>query len=270
MSQVVVLGQQRPLGGVHLRVRPGAVAVPEPEGERPDAADRAEEIERPPPVHPVDLEQEDQQHGRERARPAGADPQQALGLRALGGGEPDRERPRDVREAARLAGAEEEADHDQGKVAPGPPGEGGEDGPPDDDSREDLPRAEAVAEPAARDLEDRVREGERGVDDPHLFGVEVELRLDLRARLRDADPIDIEDCRDRAGEGDDPVADVGRSFRVVHQGRLIYEESRIADYESRRPDQFAGALARSACGLIGIRSVNSVPLPCSLRTAISP
>ena len=121
------------------------------EEDRPDGADEPEGHEDAAPAEM--LTEEEDEHRRRRPAEAGEGPQQALGEAALTIREPVAEQLRRVRIRPCLADAEKEADDDEGREAaeheaadlepeiPDEPGEGGEDGPPDDDAKEDAARS---------------------------------------------------------------------------------------------------------------------------------
>jgi hypothetical protein len=89
-----------------------------------------------------------------------------------------------------------------------------------DDEAADAQRAagaEAVAEPAADELEQRVRIGEGREDKAELGVAEAELGFDQRRRRRDVDPIDIEDEIHQAEQQQDLVRH-GRPQGVPESG----------------------------------------------------
>src|SRR4029079_7131232 len=97
-----------------------------------------------------------------------AQPDDALGADPLLFRKPGLERLGDVGKTARLAHAEEETGDDEPDQIPGPAGRGGEERPPEDDAGQDLPGADAVAQPAAGNFEQRVPDAEGGEDVAHL------------------------------------------------------------------------------------------------------
>src|SRR4029079_14788170 len=67
--------------------------------------------------------------------------------------------------------------------------------PPDDDARDNGTRSDAIAQPAARHLEEEVGEREHAHLRAHLVLAEAELAADGALALRDADAIEIEQRR---------------------------------------------------------------------------
>ena len=193
------------------------VPVPGAPGQGPGDAERSEDHEAGPPSPPLD---EDDGEGRgERAAEAGAEEEHAVRPPPLAGREPSREGAEQVRERARLSGAEEEADDEQRAQAPGRPGQHREARPPEHDAGQYPARAHDVAAPARRHLEERVGEREGAEDGAHLQHGQPEVGHDGGRRGRDADPVQVRHDREGESEGEDPVADARRAGTRALQGR---------------------------------------------------
>ncbi len=189
-------------------MRARIVAEPHEERDRPDDADDAEELEGAAPRHQVEHIRDDER--RERAAPARREPQDALGAIALTLGQPDREDARQVGKASSFAGAEEGLRGDERRRVPRRPDSRREERPPQDDAHQHAPGPDAIAEPASRNLEQGVREHEGGDRPAHLHFRQLEIFLDGRRRLRNADAVEILDHGQRHREGHDPVAGARR------------------------------------------------------------
>ena len=103
--------EQRALGCVDRRVIAGFVAEPAVEHDGPHHAEPREDRERHPPRHHCQHAGDEQR--RERAAPAGAEPENALSAYLFLRAKPRREGPREVREAPGLAHPEEEPHGDE-------------------------------------------------------------------------------------------------------------------------------------------------------------
>ena len=151
---------------------------------------------------------------------------------------------RQVREAAGLAHAEQEAAREQRRVVPDPAGRRGEERPQRHHAQEDDLRAPAVAHPAARDLERRVGPGEDEEDPAHLDAAQGEVGLDVRRGLGDHDPVRVRDEGEAHREDDDPVPCVrGALHGIGTEGDSSVGPAR-APASSLRPE-----LARGPAGL---------------------
>ena len=179
------------------------VAKPAPPSDPPAESDETEERERVPPGR--DTEERDHQWLGHRAREGAGHDREAEHAAALGARQPARVDPRHRGERARLAEAEEQAHDQQRRESDGKPGRGRHQRPPDDDARERDAGAEAVRHPAARHLEERVREGEGAEHEPHLRVAQAELGAHRRRRRRDADAIEVRDRDQRERERDDAM-----------------------------------------------------------------
>ncbi len=76
-----------------------------------------------------------------------------------------------------------------------------------------TPRAHAVAEVPARNLEQGIGQRERGEHVAHLFLAEAQITGDVRSGLRDADAIDVSDHRERDREYNYQIPDTRRGLR---------------------------------------------------------
>jgi CTP synthase len=115
-----------------------------------------------------------------------------------------------IRAAAGLAGAEQEADDEEGPEVPDPARRGGEERPPQHDADQDPAGAHLVAPVAGRDLEGGVGHRERREDPGHLRLVEAQVGADQRRGLRDGDAIDVLDDGQDDRENDDVITGSGR------------------------------------------------------------
>ena len=193
------------------------VAEPAEPGRRPDEAGQPEAGEDAAPAD-VRLEQPDQRR-RQPAEEERAGEEHALDAPALRGGDPAREGARGVRPGARLAGAEQEPHREHAAVAPHRRRGDGEGRPPADDPRQHPPRADALAPPRRRDLEERVGDGEGAEHVAHVELRQRQVAHDRRRQRRDADPIEVRDAGQAHGERDHAVADAagggsGRDARL--------------------------------------------------------
>src|SRR5205085_9821940 len=206
------------LGLVGRRVLFGGVAEPAIPDEAPDRAEHPELDERETPALPVNQPEDDEGRGGGADGVADADgPHRAPALRR---GEPARDRGGAVRDRPGLARAEQKA-HDEERVEADGRGRQRREGrPPEYDARERLACAEAVAEPAARNLEDRVGEGEGAEDVAQLHGREPELLRDGRPRNRDAQAVEVSQRRQHDEQREHLVA---RVRRRGHLRRFEYE-----------------------------------------------
>src|SRR5262249_33199926 len=184
----------------------------------PNDPEAAEDLKRLPPAvrrHAVGREPRHDggdERWRERATPSRAEPRDGLRAGALALRQPDCENLREIGEAARLAGAEHEARHQQRGIAPGPTRGRGEEGPPDNDSGEDLARTDPVPEKTAGDLERGVRPVENQEDPAQLFGCEMKGVGNRWGGNRNAHPVDVRNDRERDGEYNHPISNVGGAF----------------------------------------------------------
>ena len=155
---------------------------------------------------------------------------------------------RRAREGARLADAEQEAHREQRDEARRAARGRGHRRPPDDDARQRRARAEAVGEPAARDLEQRVGEREGAEHEAHLRVAESPRSgLDRRRRGRDADAIEVGDRDHREREGEQPVARAARRL-CLHRGPQRSSGSWREPPAGGRPAQRAeGERSRRGC-----------------------
>ena len=161
---------------------------------------------------------------------------------------------RQVRERARLTGAEQEPGHGQGGPVPHPAGGGGEEGPPQDDANQHLARTDAVAEVPGGDFKERVSQRERGKHPAHLRLVQVQVAADEGGRLRDANPVNVLNDRQRHREDDHPVAGAGRRQRGERSrgrrgqfiGRRIPHSGSVVMSPSRRNEKLRRALGKLA------------------------
>ena len=176
---------------VHQSVLFRQVAVAQAPPQRPHQSDQPANQERPAPAE-ID---HDQQHQRRRDRSSGAAGAvgDALHEAAFAPRIPKLHRARRAGECAGFADAEQEAQHDERGRAERQAGRGGHDRPIGDDGSQHAARAEAIAQPAARHLEQRIGPDEGGEDVAHRDIVEAEFLADLRRRGRDVDAVEISD-----------------------------------------------------------------------------
>src|SRR5947209_5876547 len=85
------------------------------------------------------------------------------------------------REGSGFSRSEAKTDEEEDVVVRGRAGERSEDRPPEDDAREDSPRAETVGKGAGRNFEQAVRQREDAGDPAPVDGVDVEFLLHPRA-----------------------------------------------------------------------------------------
>ena len=209
MGQRAAFGDDhRELGRVHSRMLGRVVAEPAPPGDRPEDPEAAEEREHQPPAHV--LEETDHEWLARGAAERGGHDQQAERTAALAGRQPARKRARGRREHSGLTHTEEEPHREQRHEAGGESRGSGHDRPPDHDARQRHPGSEAVGEPAARDLEQRVGQRERAEDESHLGVAEAELRTNGRRGRGDADPVEVGDRREGEREADGSVPRAAR------------------------------------------------------------
>jgi hypothetical protein len=171
------------------------IAVVRKPDQRPDAAENAEQVEDVAP-----LEARHHQHDQRRTDSAAetrACVLESLSPRALPGRQPRHQRARRRRERRRLAGSEKAARERERHGAAGQAGNRGEQRPPGNRHREHDARPEAIGEPAARHLQERVRPVEGRGGPAHRDLVEAEFGHDRRRRRPHHRPIDVHD------EGDD-------------------------------------------------------------------
>ncbi len=105
-----------------------------------------------------------------------------------------------------FAGTEEEAGDDKGSEALHGPGEGGESGPPENDTGENATLPGAIAHHAGGDFKEAIGEDERAENDAPLFGGDVEVGLDAGTGDGDAEAVKKGDNRQQDEEGEDDVA----------------------------------------------------------------
>ena len=117
---------------------------------------------------------------------------------------------------------------EEGSVVPDPARRRGEERPQRHHAEEDHLRPPAVAHPAARDLERRVRPGEDEEHPPHLHARQGKLRLDVGRGLGDHDPVRVRDERERHREDDDPVPGVSGAFHGIEDGGGMVASGRLA------------------------------------------
>ena len=220
----------------------GPIAVDEPEGRGHADADEAEEDEDRPPARDLGKERGRRPHEddgdlrRDRSAEPTAERDDAARHAALRGRNP----------AADDAGAggvgsrlEEPAPEAVGEHVPEAEGEPHQDGagrPGEDQEGQDAARSEAIREPAAADLAERVGEVE-GADEPgELRLVETERRHDLVGRVADGVAVDVEKHGDGQRHRHDDVADACGFFegrRVARLGRHgVPPGSRFASSDS--------------------------------------
>ena len=201
----------------HVGMLGGRVAKPSIPRERPDEPDRAEDGEQHPPAHVC--EQRGGEKRRQPSREVRAHEEGALHRAAIAAGKPARERARHVRPRAGFARAEQKSDRQQRRIAECEARHHGECRPPADDACEDSARADFVAPPAGRDLEQRVRQVKRAEHVPHLRLREVEIARDVGTRHADGDSIEIRDGGQRHRHGEHLAAHACVGGRGRH-GRL--------------------------------------------------
>ena len=171
--------------------------IPEPfqPEDAPDGAERAEHEEARAPAEP---RHQPNHQGRCQSSPgARAHDDESMRGAAFVGRNPVAETAGHVRERASLADAEEESHHEERCEVPSRPGQRRECRPPQHDASDDFPRADHVAEPAARDFEGGVGKRERREHPADLDGRQVQLGENGRTRSRNGDPIEIGDDRER-------------------------------------------------------------------------
>ena len=132
--------------------------------------------------------------------------------------------------APSLADAEQRAGREQRRQVPHPAGRRGEERPPDDDAHQHAARADAVAEPASRDLEQCVGPSEREEGPSHLHATEAEVGAHGQRGLGDAHAIDVHDDRERDPERHHHIPRTRRDRHVVHRVPWATSEARSRRY----------------------------------------
>ena len=189
------------------------VAVPAVEQDRPDDPDDAEDLERPAPRYRRD--QQATSIGVKApltrvasqtiacARSRSFTGSQIVSTRVRLGNAPASPAPKSARVTM-----SDGALHD-------PSGRRGEERPPHDDPHEHAARADLVAQPAARNFEQRVRPAEGGQRPAHLNRGQLQLFADEWRGDRDADAIDVgDDGKGYRKRGDDVSRFRGRFVHV--------------------------------------------------------
>ena len=203
------------LVGIDQGVVFGKVAIGEIPQDRPDQADRAADVEHRAPAE----RRHDQHHQRRRNRRA--EPARAVGdalhEAALVLGIPELHGARRAGEGAAFADAEQEAQHHERGRAGRPGRRCGHHRPIGDDDGEHLARAEAVADPAAGNLEQCIGPDEGAEDHAHGDLVEAEFLADGRSRGRDVHAVEISNQVHQADQNQDvPAAHAGPRLWLFH------------------------------------------------------
>jgi hypothetical protein len=131
---------------------------------------------------------------------------------------PAGERAGKGRERASLGASEREAREQEQKVTVYHPGQDGEQRPAGDNARKQLTLPEAVAQPAHRDLEETIGEGEGAADITHLHLRQAQVGAHGGGGLRDTDAVEIGDERDENCQHKEAVTSPRGCFRRVTAG----------------------------------------------------
>src|SRR4029453_5185768 len=152
--------------------------------------------------------------GRERCdgdRETAEEVRDTLYASALGRREPQLHTAARHRKRAGLGDAEEKPRGEEGPESNRSAGENRARGRGGDEHREPPFWPEPIAEPADRDLADRIRPGERGEDEAHLVETQSEVSPHFGLRDRDDAPIEIADQVHQAEEAEHPPARARRA-----------------------------------------------------------
>ena len=129
----------------------------------------------------------------------------SLGGASLRERKPSRKSPSRIRPGACLAHTEQKADDQQRRIAGGGGCGDCERGPPRHNASENPSRANAIAPPTRGDFKDAVGSCEGAEDKTHLKGREGEIAHHLWRRDRNADAVQVGDCRHTHCQGQHSV-----------------------------------------------------------------
>ena len=128
---------------------------------------------------------------------------------------PSRERTCDARPRARLAGAEQEPHHEQGRITGRGRRRCSQRRPPDHDAGENRARADPIGPPARRDFEEAIRQLEYREDPAHLDSRQPKVPPDSRSERADGHTIQVGHHRQRRRERHDTITGAGSCHRRV-------------------------------------------------------